>query len=75
VSVETNQGRRNRDARTDDESAADFEVLEELLDGELLVSFRRAAAPKGAGEAAGNEQISVGWFPAPEPWLAPVLPL
>jgi hypothetical protein len=50
----------------------DLEILEEVSPSQVLVAVRRIDA---TGEPFGTDQISLGWFPAPEPWLAHVLPL
>jgi hypothetical protein len=53
------------------ERRARLEVLDEGLCGDSVVLLHRPAVD-GTPVA---EQLSVGRFPAPEPWLAHVLPI
>jgi hypothetical protein len=54
--------------------AVELEVLEERPQGEALVSVCSSGPARG-DLSPDNGHSSVGMFPAPEPWLRPVLPL
>jgi hypothetical protein len=56
-------------------SRVELEPLDERASGTVLVAIRRPGEPQAAGHDTGAEQVSVGWFPAPEPWLSDVLPI
>lgn len=51
-----------------------LEILDEQLQGAALVSMLGPSRSGGPGRMATSEPLSVGMFPAPEAWLAHVVP-
>jgi hypothetical protein len=50
----------------DPSRGGDFLIVDELTEGESLILFKRSSAI--------DDEVSMGRFPAPDPWLAHVLP-